>query len=81
MNNENKQALRSQFKAAFAQFNALRVESGEEALGMADFTEKVRKALRLEGLANGHHIRPEHWAEYAEIEVLELAYDLHGDKH
>ena len=73
------ETLRSQFKAAFANANKLRSESGMEAISMADFTEQVRKAIRLEGLANGHKIRPEHWAEYAEIEVLELAYDLHGD--
>ena len=80
MTNENKEALRSQFKAAYRHFNALRVEGEMEVVSMATFTEMVLKALRLNGLANGHHIRPEHWVEYAEIEVLELAYDLNGDE-
>ncbi len=77
MTNEIK-TLRIQFKDAFANANKLRSESSMEAVSMADFTEQVRKALRLNGLANGHTTRPEHWVEYAEIEVLELAYDLHG---
>lgn len=86
MTNENKEALRNHFRVAFAKFNALRVEGGMEVVSMAAFTEQVRKAIVLAIPADGSEyfagskISPEDWTIHAQTQVLELAYDIHGDE-